>query len=262
MKKLTVVILFLALMLGTLASCQTPTNTPTPTGTGTGEVPTESGTNAPAEPETLPAATRQLVEKSLPYTTADEREAWLAERELPNENMTPNLTCLPIYQYGDTYSFPHRLGVLMPKTALVNNEDELVSYLHSCMNADTPESQAMALALYYLLKDIDFSQKSLLMVHVNPSSYLRLSFQGLALQEDALIITYTSPQKDNFFVAAEERWGFIVEVNKVDLPANTDELVFCQSISFPEATDPAMIEYLNLHHGFSALQSYRFEALP
>jgi hypothetical protein len=100
------------------------------------------------------------------------------------------------------------------------------------------------------------------MVSVYPGSCLYLSFQGLALQENALIIGYQSPRKSDVDNREVETWGFVVAVNKADLPANTDELVFCQSVSFPEATDPAMIEFLNLHHGFYVLQSYRFEALP
>ena len=253
MKKLTVVILFLALMLGTLASCHTPTNTPTPTGTGTGEV--------PATPETLPAATRQLVEKTLPYTTDAEREAWLAARGLPNERLAPNLSGEVVHTYNTMYEVIDHPSVPILKTALVNNADELLAYIHDSISGAGAEKQAAAMALYNQLKETDFSQRALLMVHVNPSSYLQLSFQGLVLQEDTLIITYTSPQKDTLFAQTEERWGFVVAVNKADLPANTDALVFCQSVSFPEATDPEIAAQLKSRYGFSILKSYRFEPI-
>lgn len=251
MKKLTVFLLLLALLLGTLAGCQTPTDTPTPTGGS--EPPTESGTNPPDE---IPSSTNEPVENPPSVSGNAELDAWLADRNLPNANLSPNLTYEMLYKY-DAWTYT---GVLpFEKTAFVSNTDELAAYLNDCTFPNDADSQAAATALYDQLKDVDFSQKTLLFAGDSLSVLLNLSLQGLILQDDALIVAFTSPHSGDFFSPMIEPWGLVLAINTADLPENPDALVIFSSISFPQETDPSVAARLNARYGFSLLKSDRFK---
>ena len=205
MKKLTF-FLIIVFMIHCFVGCQINGDSPAST-TGT---PTDLPTGAPTQ---TPKLTATLIE---PGKTENWREVAAFPDALPEQTVD--------------YTVVLESSDFSCENALIKNTAELHVYFNDLKGVKTESRTAQ---LYTQLKDIDFSKYAVLFLGDTSSYGVTMKMDRIAVHNNGMIVVYESSYTGGIVTDVMTPWGFVLLLEKSDLPATGESLSIYACATYP-----------------------------